>query len=216
MYEPFTFKRNGVLVGFEVKVWNEIAKKIGAKVQFVQSPYSELFGMLERGEIDTIANQVAKTPQREEKYLFTDPYSYDEMVIAVHKKSSFKKLKDLRGKKIGVGKKSSFYDVLTKKYDKKTKIIAYKDSSFYQDLVARKIDAIAQDKVSINRMKTMDLMPLRILEEKLVQASNAYAFKKDKKKLVTKINKAIKELKDEGTLKKISVSWIGVDITTSD
>lgn len=60
-YLPWTFKEGGELKGFEIDVWNEIGKRTGYKVEFKVSKFSGLFGMLDAGQIDTIAHQISTT-----------------------------------------------------------------------------------------------------------------------------------------------------------
>ena len=67
-YFPFTFSKNDQLQGFEVDLWEEIAKRNDSKVEFITVNFSGLFGMLETGRIDTISNQVTITPARTAKY----------------------------------------------------------------------------------------------------------------------------------------------------
>ena len=51
------------------------------------------------------------------------------------------------------------------------------------------------------------------LEENLGDEVVAVAFRKDDKEYSEKINKALDEMKKDGTMKKISEQWMGVDIT---
>ena len=84
-YFPFTFSKRDVLQGFEVDVWNEIAKRSDYKVEYVTASFSGLFGMLEAGHIDTIANQITITEARTAKYAFSVPYVIDGVQITVRK-----------------------------------------------------------------------------------------------------------------------------------
>ena len=70
-YPPFGFLKNDQLSGFEIDVWNQIAKRTNNKVKFTTSNFSGLFGLLETGRIDTIANQITPTTERKNKYLFS-------------------------------------------------------------------------------------------------------------------------------------------------
>ena len=45
--------------------------------------FSGLVGALESGRIDTIANQITITPEREEKFAFTQPYVFDGAQVVV-------------------------------------------------------------------------------------------------------------------------------------
>ena len=76
-YYPFTFQQNDKLQGFEVDVFNEIGKRTDHKIDYVTASFSGLFGMLEAGHLDTIANQITITPERLKQYDFSTPYVID-------------------------------------------------------------------------------------------------------------------------------------------
>ena len=69
-YFPFTFVKLDVLQGFEVDFINAIAAETGDEVNFVTMSFSGLVGALETGRIDTIANQITITPERQAKFAF--------------------------------------------------------------------------------------------------------------------------------------------------
>lgn len=73
-YFPFTFVKQDVLQGFEVDVMNAVGAETGDEIKFVTMSFSGLIGALETGRIDTIANQITITPEREAKFAFTQPY----------------------------------------------------------------------------------------------------------------------------------------------
>jgi len=121
-YFPFTFMKDDKLQGFEIDVWNEIGKRADYKVDFVTAGFSGLFGMLDTGKIDTIANQITITDQRKQKYLFASPYVYTGAQLVVKKgNDKITKLEDLKGKKVGVDLGSN-YEQIMRKYDSKNEI----------------------------------------------------------------------------------------------
>ena len=72
---PFTvLSKDGKLIGYEVDLANLLADAIGVKVEFVQKPFGELMGALEKGEIDAIMSGMTMTPQRNLKAAFVGPY----------------------------------------------------------------------------------------------------------------------------------------------
>ena len=57
-YFPFTFVEQDELKGFEVDVMNALGKEMGRDIQYETANFSGLFGMLQSGRIDTVANQI--------------------------------------------------------------------------------------------------------------------------------------------------------------
>ena len=82
-YFPFTFVRQDQLQGFEVDFMNAIAAETGDEVAFETMSFSGLIGALEAGRIDTVANQITITPEREAKFVFSQPYVYDGAQVVV-------------------------------------------------------------------------------------------------------------------------------------
>ncbi len=81
---PTSYKKGDKLTGFDVAVTKAVAKEMGDKVKFkVVGDIPSLFGELDKGSIDTIANSVTVLPEREKKYSFSPVYSYYAAQIAV-------------------------------------------------------------------------------------------------------------------------------------
>jgi putative amino-acid transport system substrate-binding protein/putative amino-acid transport system permease protein len=218
-YYPYTFKnKDSKLDGFEVDVWNEIGKRIGYKPEFVAASFSGLFGMLDTGKIDTIANEITITDQRKAKYLFSDPYVYSGAQLMVKKgNESIKTLEDLKGKKIGVSLGSN-YEQIIKNFDKNNeiKVVTYdNDGGMRQDVALGRTDAMMDDKVSALAVVQENKLPLQLAGKDVQPLENAFPFVKndENKAVVEKVNKALADMRADGTLEKISKKWVNLDIT---
>ena len=80
---PFSYIEHNQPQGFEIDVWNEIAKRNQYYLILVPLKKSQLFNKLDEFEIDTISNEIAMTNERMEKYLFSDPYVINGAQIVV-------------------------------------------------------------------------------------------------------------------------------------
>lgn len=215
-YFPFTFSKQDKLQGFEVDIWNEIAKRSDYKVEYVTSSFSGLFGMLEAGHIDTISNQITITEARSAKYAFTTPYVIDGVQITVRKgRDDIQGFEDLKGKKVAVNLGSNFEQVL-RKFDTKNEIniITY-DSGLEQDVALGRADAFIMDRVSSVQLIKKAGLPLQLAGQPFEEIQNAMPFLNKPSQLVIRdqTNKALAEMKADGTLTKISVKWFDTDIT---
>lgn len=148
-YFPFTFVEKDKLQGFEVDIWDEIAKRNDYDVKFVTSNFSGLFGMLETGRIDTISNQVTVTETRKAKFLFSDAYVVDGAQITVRKgNDSIKSFEDLKGKTVAVNLGSNFEQLLRSR-DKDNQIdIKTYDTGIEHDVALGRADAFVMDRLS--------------------------------------------------------------------
>lgn len=216
-YYPFTFMENDKLQGFEIDVWNEIGKRENFKIEFVTASFSGLFGMLDTDKIDTISNQITITEQRKAKYLFATPYVYDGAQLVVKKgNDSIKSFADLKGKTMAVDLGTN-YEQLARGLDKNNEvnIKTYQGAGVYQDLVLGRVDALMIDRVSALATIQKQNLELQLAGDPVEKIENAFPFVNNEKNkaIVEKVNKAIEDMRADGTLKKISNKWVKADIT---
>lgn len=97
---PWTYMEGDKLVGFEPDICEEIAKRLDCDVELQKVKWTGLFGMLDSERLDSIANIITITPEREEKYYFTKPYVYNPMVLATSIDSPINSLDDIDGNQL--------------------------------------------------------------------------------------------------------------------
>ena len=215
-YYPFTFVKLDKLQGFEVDVWNEIAKRLDRDVEFMTSSFSGLFGMLETGRIDTIANQITITPERLAKYNFSTPYVYDGAQIVVRKgNDGIQGLDDLKGKKVAVNLGSNFEQLLRQQdTHHEINIITY-ETNLEQDVVLGRTDAFVMDRVGSAQLIKESGLALQFAGKPFDLLENAFPFLKTAKQaaLLAEVDKALAEMRYDGTLTKISERWLGADVS---
>src|SRR3712207_3194124 len=112
-YFPFTFVEQDELQGFEVDFMNAIGEEIGRPVEFVTMSFSGLIGALQSGRIDTVANQITITPEREQTFAFTQPYVIDGAQVVVREDNQdINSVEDLRGHSVAVNLGLNFEQLL--------------------------------------------------------------------------------------------------------
>ncbi|MFT5880806.1 MAG: putative amino-acid transport system substrate-binding protein [Moritella sp.] len=215
-YFPFGFSKNDQLQGFEVDLWEEIAKRNDAKVEFITVNFSGLFGMLETGRIDTISNQITITPARTAKYAFSQTYVYDGAQVVVKKgNQEINGIGDLANKTVGVNLGSNFADLL-RKYDANNNItIKTYDTGIQLDVALGRTDAFVMDRISSLELINKSPLPLQLAGPTFETIENAMPFLKTKKQdvLRLKVNLTLDNMRTDGTLAAISEKWFSTDIT---
>lgn len=208
---------NNNTVGFDVDLGNEIAKKLGAKLKIVAVDWSGIQSALDSEKFDAIISCFSITDKRKKAFNLTDPYLYIRQVIAVKKgDTSIKTFEDLKGKKIGVQANTTGDNAV-----QKMKFINYeKDVTKYEritdafnDLDIGRIKAVVIDSVVAYYYKKQspdkfDVAPIGLEKEPI-----GIALRKKDKDLYEEIQKILKQLKEDGTIAKISQKWFGEDIT---
>ncbi|WP_432667217.1 transporter substrate-binding domain-containing protein [Wukongibacter baidiensis] len=218
-YAPYTYiDEDGELTGFDIEVWKEISKRLDKEIEFVKADFKNLFSMLDKGEIDTIANQITLNDKRIGKYYFADTYVYEGAQLAVRNdNTSIKELNDLKDKKVGILQSSSFEDTL-RSYDfnNEIEIKIYDDyTEALKDLALGKLDAVFDDRLAVMKaIKSLNL-ELKLAGEPVEVIENSFPFVQnvENEDILREVNKIIEDMRSDGTLKKLSEKWFSIDVT---
>ncbi|MEY9869588.1 transporter substrate-binding domain-containing protein [Peribacillus sp. RS7] len=217
---PNGYQEDGKLIGFDVELTELIAKNLGYKVEWVTSDFSGIMGQLGSGKLDTVANAVAITPERQEQFNFTEPYSYyGAQIVSSTKNDDIKSLADLKGKTVS-GVLGSNNVTNLEKYDKNgdIKIRTYETrDGAMQDAINNRVDGYINSRpILVAEIKKNDL-PLKLVGDPVAYENVGYPFTKTEKgkKLNDEFTTEIKKLKEDGTLTKLSNKYFGEDITTN-
>lgn len=215
-YYPFTFVEQDVLKGFEVDVMNAVGEQTGDDIEFVTASFSGLAGMLDSGRIDTIANQITITPERKAKYAFTQPYVYDGAQVVVREgNDAIQGVEDLKEKTVAVNLGSNYEQLLRElPYADEINIKTY-ESNIEQDVALGRADAFVMDRVSATQVIKDKPLPLQLAGKPFSRIENALPFRDDDagRALRDRVDDALDELREDGTLTQISEKWFGTDIT---
>ncbi len=217
-YKPWCYKEDDELKGFEIDVWNEISSRTGYEVEFVIGKFSTLVGMLDVDKVDTVAHQLSIRPDREEKYDFTVPYAYSKYDFIVKNGSEYKTISDLKGKKVGAwlgGNGEKTLRELNEAEDLGLEMSFYDGTPLEKEVEIDRLDACWQSAV-----KSMATIEDGNLDVHLMSAEtsigievNAYPFLKDsgKEEMRKAVSDTIEEMREDGTLKELSIKWFSID-----
>lgn len=213
-YSPYSYRDSkGKLTGYDVEVAKDVAKKIGYKAKFVDAPWDSMLAAFNSGKTDIIFNQATATKEREAKYNFSVPYAVSHAAIIVNKDNhKIKNLDDLSGKKAAQTLTSNYAQIAK---DHGATIVSTDGFSKSADLVEHnQADATLNDDNTFYDYKNQK--PNANLKIAYVSKENnniVALLHKGDNKLTKKVDKALKELQDDGTLKKLSNKYLKRDIS---
>lgn len=214
-FAPMGFKNDkGEIVGFDIEVAKEVAKKIGKEVTFQNIDWDLKETELETGNIDFIWNGYSVTEERKEKVLFSDSYMENRQIIITLNDKEINTKADLAGKVVSVQKNSSAYDAVTndKEFTKALKnsqpIQFDTNNDCFMDLEAGRSDAIVVDETLARYyMKQQANDIYKVLEDNFGTEEYAVGMRKADSELCKSINQAMQEMKDDGSFDKIKATW---------
>lgn len=209
---------NGDLAGYDYDVWQEIGKRTGYKIKYKVMEWDGMWSMLDQGRIDSVGEQISISPERKEKYDFSEPYAYNVYcLLAAKNNKELKTMNDLKsGMTISCETNTSdenIVNAIDKEYNVELKKTYY-DGMSVQDVALGRCDLWPRAETScIATIK--EINDLKILGKTDILEINAYPFAKTKRgeKLSKEVSEAIKDMHKDGTLKKISEKWFGTDIS---
>lgn len=218
-YFPFCYTENDTLQGFEIDVWNEIAKRGGFTVDFSVSDFTGLFGMLDSGKVDSIGHGIAVNAEREEKYLFSDPYLYSDYNLVTIKGSKLTAKEDFIGKRVGVvmgGEGERKLTAMSEAENLSIEVVGYEGSAAMdEDVQLERIDARLAPKIQTSANIKKNDLNMTVTDIVVFSETDAYPFPNDEahQDLKEKVNEILSEMREDGTLAKLSEKWFGLDAT---
>ena len=220
-YKPWAFQENDEVQGFEIDVWKEIAERNDYELELKLGKFSGLVGMLDAGEIDTVAHQMSITDEREEKYYFSEPYAYSYYDLFVAEDSKYKTKEDLAGQKVGAwlgGNGELTLRQINEEYDLGFDIVTFDGAAIEDELSIGRLAALWQGEIKTKTVIEENNLEIRQLNEKLVFEINAYPFRKDGsgEKLSKEVSEALNSMREDGTLEELSKKWFNIDTTKSE
>lgn len=213
-YAPFTFRdKDEKLTGFDVEIAEEVAKRLGVKAEFIETKWDGMFAGLDAKRFDAVVNEVTIRPDRIEKYDFSEPYIVSKAVLIVNNDNNdIKSFDALKGKKSGQTLTSNFAE-LAKSYG--AEIVQVDGFNQSVDLLtSKRIDATINDSLSyLDFKKQRPDAQIKVVAQQDTKDEQAILFNKGNKELVDAVNKALADMKNDGTYLKISEKWFGEDVS---
>lgn len=211
-YPPFAFREaNGDLVGFDVEITTEVAKRLGVGVEYVTMPFKGLVAALDSKRFDMIANQMGITPERQASYAFSKPYVNSGSQLLVHKDdTTINSMADVKGKKFGASQGSNYEKMLK---DAGAEVVLYtSNATLFADIAARRIDGTLNDRLQVAYLIKQGTQPLRAAGTPTKGVDVGLMMRKGETELVGAVDKALDAMLQDGTYKAISEKWFGEDV----
>jgi His/Glu/Gln/Arg/opine family amino acid ABC transporter permease subunit len=209
VYSPFSYHdaATGELVGYDVDVAKAVADKLGVKVEFVETPWDSMFAALEANRFDVVANEVTINDERKAKYDLSEPYSVGEGVIVTRADdNSIKSLADLKGKVAAENATSNWSEIARKAGARVEAVEGFTQA--IKLLNQGRVDVVVNDSIAVYAyLAETDDKTVKIAGNVGEKSEQGFAARKNSG-LLPDLNKALDELRDDGTLAEISQKYL--------
>lgn len=219
-YAPFEFKDSDqVYKGLDVDIINEVARRSGWTITKSFPGFDAAVNAVQAGSADALMAGTTITEARKKVFTFSDPYFDTKIVVATTKANTISSYKDLKGKTVGVKNGTAaqaFLDENKSKYSYHIKTFDTGDL-MYNSLSTGAVDAVMDDEAAIKyAIQQGQDLSIDIAGEAI--GSFGFSVKKGSQYeyLVKDFNKALAEMKKDGTYETIMNKWLGSSTTTSE
>ncbi len=183
------------------------------EVEFSETQFDAIFAGLEADRYDVIANQITINPEREAKYLFSQPYTVSTgVVVTKADDESVVALADVKGKTSAQSTTSSFAEVAR---EAGAEVEAVEGFSQAVTLLKQgRVDVTINDSLAVlEYQKSTGDENIKIAAEIDQPSEQALVFRQDSAELQAEVDGALEALRADGTLAKISEEYFGEDVS---
>lgn len=221
-YPPFSSTTpDGKLEGFDIDIARALVKAMGAEIVLVAQDWDGIIPALLARKYDAIIASMSITEERKKKVAFSNKY-YNTPAKFVCKKGTIKEFtrESLKGKAVGVQRATTHDSYLTDNYGKDVKIKRYAtQDEAYLDMSAGRLDFLLADSVALSdgflkrpEGKDFEFVGPDMTDVRWFGEGVGVAIRKKDKDLVEMFNKAIDQIRADGTYKKIQDKYFNFNV----
>ncbi|MYN14927.1 glutamine ABC transporter substrate-binding protein GlnH [Pusillimonas sp. TS35] len=209
-FVPFEFKQDGKYTGFDIDLWDAIAKQANLKYELRPMDFNGIIPGLQTGNLDAALAGITIRDDRKKVIDFSDPYYESGLAILVAQNNDgIKSATDLKGKTVAVKIGTATVDYLKANVpEAKLKLFPNIDNAFLE-LATGRVDAVVHDTPNVQYFaQTAGKGKVKVVGALKSGDYYGIAFPKGSK-LVPVVNDALKTLQSNGTYDKLYTKWFG-------
>jgi ABC-type amino acid transport substrate-binding protein len=209
-YPPFEQGKPGNYTGFDIELMEAIAEKMGRKAEFTDTSFETIFRDVAQGKFEAVVSAATITDEREKAVDFSNPYYLSEQAVLVKEGSDIKSLEDLDGKTVAAQQGTTGLELAKEKLGG-SEIRPYPEGpDAVNALKAGTVEGVVIDApVAQNAVEKSG--GVEIAEKVPTEETYGIAVAQGDTELLDEINKALKEVEQDGTYKTIYEKWFRLE-----
>src|SRR5690606_16299658 len=212
-FVPFEFKQDGKYTGFDIELWEAIAKEAGLKYSLRPMDFNGIIPGLQTRNLDVALAGITIRDDRKQVIDFSDPYYESGLALLVsNDNNDIKAASDLDGKLVAVKIGTATVDYLKENVPgAKLKLFPNIDNAFLE-LGTGRVDAVVHDTPNLQYFaKTGGEGRVKVVGS--LKSGDYYGIGFPKgSELVPAVNEALKTLKSNGTYDALYTKWFGAKV----
>jgi polar amino acid transport system substrate-binding protein len=211
-FPPFSsVNAEGQLTGYDIAVGTELAKRLGLEPVAHRYKFAGIVEGVKAGRFDAAVASHTITSERAQHVAFTQPYYFSGPQVFLRENEKLESREEIKGKDIAVSKGST-YVAIAQEYSNNIQIYD-SDITALEALQNGRHDLVITDSIAglmaLNRgLKISSHLFLGTSEQ-------AIAVSLENSDLLEKLDRHLSEMKNDGTLKSLSIKYLGQDLTQS-
>lgn len=221
-YPPFNFiDKKGHLQGFDIDIAKALCEAMGVECEFVTQDWDGIIPGLLAKKYDCIIASMSITEERKKKVDFTEKYYMTPARFVAKKGAGIEVSREgLQGKTVGVQRATVAENFLRDKFGDTVKVKSYAtQDEVNMDLISGRIDLVIADSVVLlgglletEKGKDYEFVGPGFSDKKWFGEGIGIAVRKGQDDLCEMFNKAIKEIRANGTYQKINAKYFDFDV----
>ena len=209
-FPPYEYYENNEIVGIDAEMAAAIADKLDRKLVIDDMDFDTIITAVQTGKADMGMAGMTVTEERLQNINFSTSYAKGVQVVIVAENSDIASVDDLAGKKIGV-QQATTGDIYATDDFGEDNIVRYPNGNLaVEGLKTNKVDCVIIDNEPAKAYVKAN-EGLKILETSYADEDYAIAFNKKNTDLQKKVNDALKELIEDGSVQKIIDKYIAAE-----
>ncbi|MDY6848640.1 MAG: ABC transporter substrate-binding protein [Thermodesulfobacteriota bacterium] len=211
-YPPFNFvDESNQLAGFDVEICREIARRMEVEGRPLSTAWDGIVAGLLAKKYELICGSMAITQERLAAIDFSEPYYRSGAQLFVRRGAPLRSAEDLAGRKVGVTLGTT-YESWVRDNLPQVEVRTYKGvPAMILDVVNGRIDGFITDRI-VGTLAIEDKgAPIDRAGPLLYEEHMGIALRQGNPGLKAAINKALAEMRQDGTYREISLRWLKLD-----
>lgn len=208
-FVPFEFKQGDTYVGFDIDMWDTIAKDLGLEYRLQPMDFSGILPALQTKNVDVALAGITITDERRKAIDFSDGYYDSGFILMVGTDSDIQGVDDLKGKTLALKTGTSAATYARENFkDTELRLFPNIDNA-YLELQTGRVDAAMHDTPNVlYYIKEAGQGRVKTVGDQMLAHEYGIAFPKGSE-LIPDVNAALAKMKEDGRYDAIYEKWFG-------